>query len=177
MCGGAFLKKYSFSWLHQVLHGIFTSRQRRQRGGGAHSMWGISSLYSVPQSCLTLVTLWTVAYQAPLSMGLLWKEYWRRLPFPPPGDLPNPGTEPTTLVVPALAGGFFITEPPGKPKDQIHVPCVARQVLNHCTSHGGGEGAFLKLPYSHYQRNANQNHNEVPSHTGQNGCYQKVYKQ
>ena len=48
------------------------------------------------------VTLWTIAYQAPLSLGLLRQEYWSRLPCPPPGDLPNPGTEPTTPVSPAL---------------------------------------------------------------------------
>ena len=121
MCGGAFLKKYSFSRLHQVLHGILTSGQRLQRGG-THSMRGLSSLRSVLQSCLTLVTPWTVAHQALLSMGLLWQEYWSGLPFPPPGDLPNPGTEPTSPVVPALAGGFFIAEPPGKPRDQFKSP-------------------------------------------------------
>ena len=39
-------------------------------------------------------TLWTVAYQAPLSMGFSRQEYWSGLPFPSPGDLPNPGLEP-----------------------------------------------------------------------------------
>ena len=57
------------------------------------------------------VTSWVVAIQAPLSMGFPRLEYWSGLPFPPPGDLPNSGTEP---VSPALAGGFFATEPPGK---------------------------------------------------------------
>ena len=55
------------------------------------------------------VTLWTVTHQAPLSMGFSRQEYWRVLPCPPPGDLPNPGTEPTPLMSPALAGGFFTT--------------------------------------------------------------------
>ena len=54
---------------------------------------------------------WVVAIQAPLSMGFPRQEYWSGLPFPPPGDLPNLETEP---VSPALAGGFFATEPPGK---------------------------------------------------------------
>ena len=54
----------------------------------------------------------TVACQAPLSMGFPRQEYWSRLPFPSPGDLPDPGIKPLS---PALAGGFFITEPPGKP--------------------------------------------------------------
>ena len=61
-------------------------------------------------------TPWTVDRQVPLSMGLSWQEYWSGLPFPPPGDLPNTGTEPASPVAPALAGGFFTTEPPGKPQ-------------------------------------------------------------
>ena len=56
-----------------------------------------------------LETLWTVAHQAPLSMGFSRQEYWSGLPCPPPGDLPNRGIEPTTLMSPALAGGFFTT--------------------------------------------------------------------
>ena len=57
-------------------------------------------------------TPWTVAYQALPSMGFSWQEYWSGLPFPSPGDLPDPGIEP---VSPAPAGGFFTTEPPGTP--------------------------------------------------------------
>ena len=57
-------------------------------------------------------TPWPVACQAPLSMGFPRQEYWSGLPFPPPGDLPDPGIEP---VSPALVGRFFSTEPPGKP--------------------------------------------------------------
>ena len=52
-----------------------------------------------------------VACQAPLSMEFSWQEYQSRLPLPPPGDLPNPGIEPTSLVPPALAGVFFTAEP------------------------------------------------------------------
>ena len=55
------------------------------------------------------VTPWTVARQALLSIGFCRKEYWSVLPCPPPGDLPNPGIEPTSLVSPALAGEFFNT--------------------------------------------------------------------
>ena len=54
-------------------------------------------------------TLWNVVYQAPLSMGVSRQEYWSGLPFIPPGDLPDPGIEPPSLVSPALAGGFFTT--------------------------------------------------------------------
>ena len=48
----------------------------------------------VAQSCLTLGDPWTVAHQAPPSMGFSKQEYWSGLPFPSPGDLPNPGIEP-----------------------------------------------------------------------------------
>ena len=61
------------------------------------------------------VTPWTVAHQAPLSMEFSRQEYWSGLPFPPRGDLPDPGIEAVLPVSPALAGGFFTTEPPGKP--------------------------------------------------------------
>ena len=54
-------------------------------------------------------TPWTVAHQAPLSMGFSWQEYWNRLPCPPPVDLPNPRIEPASLRSPALAGRFFTT--------------------------------------------------------------------
>ena len=55
------------------------------------------------------VTLWTVADQAILSRGFSRKEYWSGLPCTSPGDLPNPGIEPTSLMSLALAGGFFTT--------------------------------------------------------------------
>ena len=55
------------------------------------------------------VTLWTVALQAPLSMGFSRQEYWSGLPCRPPGDLPNPGIEPMSLTSSALAGRFFST--------------------------------------------------------------------
>ena len=51
-------------------------------------------------------TLWTVAHQPPLFMGFSRQEYWSGLPFPSPGDLPDPEIEPAS---PALASGFFTT--------------------------------------------------------------------
>ena len=51
----------------------------------------------VAKSCPTLATLWTVACQPPLSMGFSRQEYWSGLPFPSPGDLPDPGIEPGHL--------------------------------------------------------------------------------
>ena len=58
------------------------------------------------------VTPWTVACQAPPSMGFSRQEYWSGLPFPSPGDLPDPGTEPRS---PALQADALLSEPPGKP--------------------------------------------------------------
>jgi len=63
-------------------------------------------------------TPWTVAYQASLSMGFSRQEYWSGLPFPPPGDLPNPGIKPMSPeppAFPALTGRFFTTKSPRKP--------------------------------------------------------------
>ena len=62
----------------------------------------------VAQSCLTLCDLWTVACQASLSMGFFRQEYWSGLPFPSPGDLPNPGIEPWS---PALEADALTSEP------------------------------------------------------------------
>ena len=61
------------------------------------------------------MTLWTVAHQTSLSIGVSRQEYWSGLPFSFPGDLSDLGTEPASLVSPALAGRFFTTVPSGKP--------------------------------------------------------------
>ena len=59
------------------------------------------------------MTLWTVALQAPLSMGFSRHEHWSKLPFPSPGDLPDPEIELASLM--SSAGGFFTVKPLGKP--------------------------------------------------------------
>ena len=69
----------------------------------------------VAQLCPTLCDPWTVAHQAPLSMELSRQEYWSGLPFPFPGDLPNPRIKPGS---PAFQADTFITEPPGKPLEK-----------------------------------------------------------
>ena len=71
------------------------------------------------------VILWTVACQAPLSMGLSQQEYWSGLPCPPPGDLPHPRMEPASLTCPALAGGFITSSgiwefPPFSPLEKCN---------------------------------------------------------
>ena len=58
------------------------------------------------------MTPWTVVYQAPPSMVFSTQEYWSGLPFPSPGDLPNPGIEPGS---PTLKADALTFEPPGKP--------------------------------------------------------------
>ena len=72
---------------------------------------------TLPMKLLSLVRLlviqWTVAYQAPLSMGFSRQEYWSGLPFPSPGDLPGPGIEPRT---PTSQANALPSEPPGKPQ-------------------------------------------------------------
>ena len=65
-------------------------------------------------------TPWTAALQAPLSMESSRQEYRSELPFPPPGHLPSPGTEPASPASPVLAGGFFTNEPPGKLRERAH---------------------------------------------------------
>ena len=69
----------------------------------------------------SFVTPWTVPFQDPLSMGFPRQEYWSGLPLPSPGDLPDPEIEP---VFPELAGRFFTTELPGKPKLLIQFSSV-----------------------------------------------------
>ncbi|KAB0344198.1 hypothetical protein FD754_021124 [Muntiacus muntjak] len=87
-------------------------------------------------------SLWTLDHQAPLSMGLSRQEYRSGLPFPPPGDLGNPGIEPASLTSPALAGRFFTTsatwEAPvnteGSAKLQsLHIPSASpwSQIVHH----------------------------------------------
>ena len=61
------------------------------------------------------MTPWTITGQSPLSLEFFRQEYWSGLPFPPPGDLSNPGTELSSPTSNALAGGFFTAEPSGKP--------------------------------------------------------------
>ena len=82
--------------------------------GGGTVFWYLCVCAESLQSCLS-VTPWTVAHQAPLSMGFSRQEYWSGLPCPPPGDLPDPGIKCMYLMPPALAGGFFTTNSPGKP--------------------------------------------------------------
>ena len=73
-------------------------------------LWDVSScVLSCFNHVRLFVTLWTVAHQAPLSVGFSSQEYWSGVPCAPTGDLPGPGIEPESHMSPALAGGFFTT--------------------------------------------------------------------
>ena len=100
-----------FPWLHFLPIGICQTLSHL----GFLSFSLLFALHLVcvyTQSCLTICSLWTGACQAPLSMGLSQARMFSGLPFRSPGDLPDPRIKPKS---PALAGGFFTTEPPGKP--------------------------------------------------------------
>ena len=105
-------------------------------------------------SCIPLsVTPWTVAHQAPLSLGFSRQECWSGLPCPPPGKLPHPGMEPGSPMSPALAGGFFTATaawkaqsfyPVPKFSDSCHGSVLCQGNLdvpqNHCWGAQGSEG-------------------------------------
>ena len=91
----------------QILSNIFITPISMSFSRPPH-LYGCAVLYRFSRVPL-FATLWTAARQAPLPMGFSRQEHWRGLPCPPPGDLPDPGTEPASLMSPALAGGFFTT--------------------------------------------------------------------
>ena len=84
-------------------------------------------------------TLWTVAYQAPPSMGLSRQEYWSGLPFPSPGDLPDPGIEPRS---PTLEADALTSEQPGKPNrtQQYHTWVCTQEKCMPMSTQRQGDG-------------------------------------
>ena len=94
------------------------------------------SLYSLNKHCMLnlshvqlFATAWTVAHQAPLSMGLSRQEYCSGLPFPFPGDLPNPGIETKS---PAMQADSLLAEPPRKPLDVYKTWVLCHTMLLFC---------------------------------------------
>ena len=69
---------------------------------------------------------WTIGHQAPMSMGFSRQEHQSGLPFPSPEDLPDPGME---AMSPALAAGFFTTEPPGRPNVLPYVDLICISLI------------------------------------------------
>ena len=90
------------------IHGIFQARVLEWLAI-AFSINTPTCMLSHFSTVWLFVTPWTVACQAPLSVGFSRKEYWSGWPFPSPGDLPHPGAEPTSLTSLPLAGGLFTT--------------------------------------------------------------------
>ena len=84
----------------------------------------VCTLYAMLSHVQLFVTPWAVARQAPLSMEFSMREYWRGLPYPSPGDLPDSGVKPASLVSPAQAGGFFTPAPPGKSSEYALFPLI-----------------------------------------------------
>ena len=80
-------------------------------------------------SCPIFVTSWTVAHQAHLSMGFSRQEYCNGLPYPPPGDLPNPPIEPVAACISCIKVDSWPTEPPGKPFITIHYSMIYVSIL------------------------------------------------
>ena len=95
---------------------VLTTRPLRQESEEVKSL-----------SCVRLFSSpWTVAYQAPPSMGFSRQECWSGLPFPSPGDLPDPGIEPGS---PALQADTSPSEPPGKPKTRKEAPFLVLPIV------------------------------------------------
>ena len=125
---GSRMHEEGHSELHQEVHRLWGGSSELQVGAGSseseRSHW-ISIVWPLTMSSVALkgmlcvlncfnqvqlyVTPWTIAHQALLSMGFSRQEYWSGLPCPPPGDLPDPGLEPKSLLSPALASVFFTT--------------------------------------------------------------------
>ena len=84
-------------------------------------LWGVACC-AVLSLVWLFATPWTVACQAPLSMGFSRQEYWSGLPFPSPGHLPDSEMKSTSLMSPALAGWFFTIVPPGKSRGRVLGP-------------------------------------------------------
>ena len=108
----------------------------------------VGSESEVTQSCPT-ATPWTVAYQAPPSMGFSRQEYWSGLPLPSAGDLPSPEIEPGS---PALQADSLPSEPSGKPYHWQWLPSILRmrdfpdgQVVKNLPSNAGDTGSISGL--------------------------------
>ena len=93
-------------WPDATLPSIQSSQVQGKHNPENQSLHALLSRFSCARH---FATLWTIAHQAPPSMGFSRQEYWSGLPCPPPGDLPDPGVKPTSLMSPTLAGEFFTT--------------------------------------------------------------------
>ena len=104
---------------------------KSQAKSGFYNIFYSASLHAYVLSCfshvLLFATLWTIACQAPLSMGFSRQEYWSGLPGPPLEYLPETGIELTSFISPLLAGGFFTASTTW----QTHSPSVFPNIKSH----------------------------------------------
>ena len=108
---------------------------------------------SVTPSCPILWDPWVVAHQAPLSIGFSRQEYWSGLPFPPPGNLPDPGIEPAS---PALTGGFITTS-------ECHLGSYTNllKIIKLCTKNDKSYG-MLTIAQQHWFFYSHKNQKYLP---------------
>ena len=106
---------------NELIYKTETDRHRKQTWllrdtvGETNCKIGIETGRSVISHVRLFVTLWTVAHQAPLSMGISWKEYRSGLPFAPPSNHPDPGIKPMSPVSPALQANSLLLSHQGSP--------------------------------------------------------------
>ena len=106
---GRYARAVSDMWRHKKKDDWNRGRVAHQTRYRHSDLGLLASVLSYFSHVRLFVTLWTVALQGPLSMGFSRQEYWSELPRPSPGDLPDPGIEPVSLKLPALADMFFTT--------------------------------------------------------------------
>ena len=99
---------FSFACHQHVVQWVLLYQMYRLRTVSMHAQ--------LPSHVWLFVTPWTPAHQAPLPTGFPRHEHWSGFPFPPPGDLPQPGDWTRVSYVSCIASVFFTTEPPGKPR-------------------------------------------------------------
>ena len=102
------------------------------------------SLSLVAKSCPTLVTPWTIAHQAPLSMGFSRQEYWSGLPFPSPGDLPDTGIEPWS---PALQALFTVWATRGSLRIAVSQNSISLHLIQKSHNNSGLNNSELYFPW------------------------------
>ena len=114
-------------------------------------------VYCAVSSCVQLFTTpWIVAHQASLSIEFSRQEYWSGLPFPSPGDLPNPGIEHGS---PSLQAGTLLSEPPGK------LPTLGSSRVFLCKNPGASDKLLSQLPNPDLRRpqQKSQRHGILPA--------------
>ena len=107
-----------------------------------YSSFPLAILHTYVHACSAMsesAIPWTVAHRVPLSMGFSRRAYWSRLPFPTPGDLPDPGVESESLMSAVLAGNFLTTAPPWKPMVVYVCHCYALNLPGRLWSTGRQE--------------------------------------